>query len=157
MARSACFVVIGRTVSPTFMSAFPTILSLETQRLRDISCSSVLNGLPDFIRQRSNDLDSIYTWDTALQSLPSSHPASRRIRKRYQSLENLRCAFPHCFCGVGEAEEGLAVGTAVAEEALEKIGVSAVQHLGKVCHWLGCTRRRTACVCTIEQTIQARR
>ena len=51
---------------------------------------------------RSNDLDSIDPTHTALQPLPSRHPASCGIRERDQSLKNLRCAFLDRVGGVGE-------------------------------------------------------
>ena len=67
-----------------------------------------------------NNFDSINPPYTTFQSLPSSYPASRRIRKCDESLENLGRAFLNSFRGVGQSQEGLAIRTAFAEEALWK-------------------------------------
>ena len=67
---------------------------------------------------RSNDFHGIDSPYTALQSLPSSYPASCWVCKCYQALEHLRGAFLNSFRGTCQTQERLAVGTAFAQETL---------------------------------------
>ena len=96
------------------------ILLSRTPIPRHIANIVILQHSQDFIGQRADDLDGVDARQIGAEPLPLGNPRGGRVGDGDEGVEDGRGAFADRVGAVGELQEGLAVGTACADEFLGK-------------------------------------
>ena len=81
----------------------------------------ILQHSQHLLWQRPYDFDRIHPWQIGAKALPFGDPGCGRVADGNEGIEDGRGAFCDGVGGVGELQEGLAVGAAGADEFLKGV------------------------------------